>query len=73
MLKPGASKTFANYSNEVFLSYVKGQLHSVQIIYVVWDRYLPNSLKATTRENRGSGVEESSPTQEFLEIGQNSY
>ena len=56
MLKPGASKTFANYSDEVFLTYVKGQLRSVQRIDVVWDMYLPNSLKATTREKRGSGV-----------------
>ncbi|KAK3745613.1 hypothetical protein QZH41_003631 [Actinostola sp. cb2023] len=32
MLKPGASKTFANYSDEVFLTYIKGQLRSVQRI-----------------------------------------
>ena len=56
MLKPGTSRTFENYSKEVFLPYFKGQLRSVQRIDVVWDMYIPNSLKATTREKRGTGV-----------------
>ena len=56
MQKPGASKTFQEYSQYVFLPYVISKLRNVRRVDVVWDRYLPNSLKATTRSKRGRGV-----------------
>ena len=57
MLKPsGACKTFSDYANQVYLPYISNQLQSVQRVDIIWDRYIPNSLKAQTREKRGSGV-----------------
>ena len=51
MLKPGIAKTFLNYSK--ILPYVIGHHHGVDI---VWDVYLQDSLKATTRGRRGEGI-----------------
>ena len=45
MPKPGASKTFQEYSESVFLPYVTNQLRNVERVDVVWDRHLPCSLK----------------------------
>ena len=57
ILKPsGACKTFSDYANQVYLPYISNQLQSVQRVDVIWDRYIPNSLKAQTRGKRGSGV-----------------
>ena len=56
MQKPGASKTFQEYSQYVFLPYVIGKLRNIRRVDVVWDRYLPNSLKATTQSKRGRSV-----------------
>lgn len=44
MLKPGASKTFEEYSETVFLPCVINQLRNVEKVDAVWDRYLPSSL-----------------------------
>ena len=56
MLKPtGACKTFAEYSQFVFIPYVTRELESVKRVDVVWDRYLSNSLKDCTRRKRGNG------------------
>ena len=56
MLKPGASKTFQEYSETVFLPYVIKQLRNVKRVDVVWDRYLPGSLKDSARSKRGKGI-----------------
>ena len=57
MLKPGHRKTFEQYGEEVFLSYVQQQLKlHVNRIDIVWDAYNANSLKAHTREKQGNGV-----------------
>lgn len=56
MLKPGASRTFEDYSKKVFLPYIKSQLQVVRRVDIVWDRYFPDSLKGTTRNKRGKGV-----------------
>ena len=57
MLKPGRCRTFQQYGEEVFLSYVQQQLKlHVNRIDIVWDAYNANSLKAHTREKRGNGV-----------------
>ena len=56
MVKPGAEKTFSGYAEESFLPYIKAQLRHVKRVDVVWDEYVENSLKATTRSDRGTGV-----------------
>jgi len=56
MCQPGSSKTFNEYATEVFLPHVKSQLHHSSRVDVVWDEYLPDSLKAETRSTRGKGV-----------------
>ena len=55
MLKPGASKTFQDYSETAFLPYVINQLRNVERVDVVWDR-LPGSLKDSARSKRGKGI-----------------
>lgn len=56
MLTPGKCKTFKEYATTVFLPYVIQQAQNVKRIDLVWDRYLPNSLKQGARESRGSGA-----------------
>ncbi|KAL9954824.1 hypothetical protein ACROYT_G042404 [Oculina patagonica] len=56
MIKPGTEKTFLGYAEQSFLPYIKAQLRHVKRIDVVWDEYVANSLKATTRSGRGTGV-----------------
>jgi hypothetical protein len=48
ILKPGTSKTFEDYAHNMFIPYICR-------LDVVCDKYVPNSLKATTRETRGQG------------------
>ena len=56
MLKPGASKTFQEYSETVLLPYETNQLRNVVRVDVEWDRYLPGSLKDSARSKRGKGI-----------------
>ena len=59
MVKPGvagAEKIFTDYADNSFLPYVKAQLQHAKRVDVVWDDYIENSLKTTTRCNRGAGV-----------------
>lgn len=56
MLKPQFCKTFLEYSEKVFLPYITKSLENVQRVDLVWDEYIPNSLKACTREKRGTGA-----------------
>lgn len=59
MLDPKKSllpvKTFQAYSQSVFLPYIEHMLQDVVRVDVVWDVYWDDSLKAQTRQNRGSG------------------
>lgn len=79
MLSPGTSQTFGDYSKTVFIPYVQHQLKSVNRLDIVWDIYVPNSLKSSTRERRGNGirrrVEPSSKVpgnwQSFLHVDEN--
>ena len=50
LLKAGHVKTFAEYSEKVFIPHLKGYLASTDRLDLVWDRYLPQSLKTSTRE-----------------------
>ena len=56
MLKPGTSKTFQEYADTVFAPYISSQLQKTDRFDLVWDVYLPDSLKATAREKRGKGT-----------------
>ena len=44
------------YSEKVFLPYIKRSIENVQRLDLVWDEYIPNSLKASTRQKRGTGA-----------------
>ena len=48
--------TFDDYAENVFIPYLQMQLQSTMRIDIVWDTYLPESLKESTREKRGKGV-----------------
>ena len=56
MVKPGNERTFSDYAASSFIPYIRAQLSYVTRLDIVWDEYLENSLKATTRGKRGSGV-----------------
>ena len=56
MLNPGTSRTFQEYGERVFAPYIYAQLEKSSRIDLVWDVYLPDSLKASTREKRGKGT-----------------
>ena len=56
LLRPIGCKTFKAYAHDVFIKYVKSRLANVSRLDIVWDRYLENSLKATTRSKRGTGI-----------------
>ena len=55
MLSPGTAKTFSQYADQKFSPYVLGKMQHVNRLDVVWDVYLPDSLKAETRSKRGKG------------------
>jgi len=56
MLNPGTANTFQEYADLVFIPYVTSQLQTADRVDIVWDVYIPNSLKKTTRQKRGQGV-----------------
>ena len=56
MLRPGAAKNFSEYATQVFLPYLSSQLQQAKRVDVIWDVYIPNSLKEDTRSNRGRGI-----------------
>lgn len=49
-------KTFQEYADLVFIPYVQGHLQHVQRLDIIWDEYVPNSVKATTTGKRGRGI-----------------
>ena len=55
--RPDASiKSFRDYADKKVIPYIERQLANTKIVDVIWDRYLPYSLKATTRQKRGTGI-----------------
>ena len=56
ILKPGVAKTFKEYSELVFLPFIESQLKKASRVDIVWDEYIPDSLKAMTRSKRGKGT-----------------
>lgn len=49
MLKPAAVKNFAEYASDIFIPYIASQLCNATRLDLVWDRYIEDSLKGTTR------------------------
>ena len=56
MVKPRTERTFSEYAAGSFIPYIRAQVSHVTRLDIVWDEYLENSLKATTRGKCGSGV-----------------
>lgn len=56
MASPGAERTFQEYAGNVFMLYIMKQLQPVKRVDIIWDLYRQDSLKAATREKRGSGT-----------------
>ena len=48
-------RTFGEYASDVFLPVIYKHLNEVAHVEVIWDTYRPESLKAFTRQMRGSG------------------
>jgi len=56
MLKPPTAKSFKDYAHEVFTPYILSKFQLTTRLDLVCDRYLPDSLKGTTRAKRGKWV-----------------
>ena len=62
MLKPtNTVKTFQEYADLVFVPYVKDRLQHVQRLDIIWDEYVPNSLKAKTRGKKERRIRQRVP------------
>ena len=72
MLKRYPGSTFAEYA-AVFISYLQNQLEDTEHLDLVWDRYLEDSLKGSTREKRGKGLRLRQTLQKHPVIGKTSY
>ena len=51
-------KPFRDYADKKVLQYIERQLANTKRVDVIWDRNLPDSLKATTRQRRGTGIKQ---------------
>ena len=49
-------KSFRDYADKKVIPYIERQLANTKRVDVIWDRNLPDSLKATTRQRRGTGI-----------------
>ena len=53
--RPDASiKSFRDYADKI--PNIERQLANTKRVDVIWDRYLPDSIKSTTRQRRGTGI-----------------
>ena len=50
------ARTFQDYAEQVFAPHIASQLQNSSRIDIVWDVYMPESLKASTRQRRGRGT-----------------
>ena len=58
--------TFDGYAENCFIPYLSMQLQSTNRLNVVWDTYIPDSLKESTREKRGKGIRRKASAQASL-------
>ena len=56
LLNPGTARTFQQYAEKSIAPYIESQLRYSNRVDVIWDRYISNSLKASTRSKRGTGI-----------------
>ena len=56
LLHPRTAQTFNEYASTIFLPYIEKQLQNTQRVDIVWDTYMPESLKTSTRIKRGQGI-----------------
>ena len=56
MLKPGSASNFAEYASQIFIPYVCSKFQNASRVYLVWDKYMEDTLKGTTRAKRGKGM-----------------
>ena len=49
-------ETFDEYADQVFMPYIIKQAQGSRRVDIVWDTYLPSSIKNSTREKRGKGL-----------------
>ena len=74
MIKPATERTSAEDSRKSFLPFIRSQLSHAKRLNFVWDEYIANSSKDTTRSNRGRkpGGAYSRPVK-YYAIGSTSY
>ena len=51
-----AVSTFNEYADNVFIPYINKQLQHSTRVDIMWDAYVPDSLKKSTRKKRGKGI-----------------
>ncbi len=56
LLPTNNSVTFDEYADTVFVPHIIKQLQNSKRVDIVWDKYIPSSIKESTREKRGKGV-----------------
>ena len=49
MLHPKNSRSFSEYASDVFIPYIMSQFRNATRLDLVWDRYVEDSLKSTSR------------------------
>ena len=55
-LLPATNITFDDYAHQIFIPHVIKQLENNTRVDAVWETYIPNSIKESTRERRGTGI-----------------
>lgn len=55
-LSPAGHIMFKDYAENAFIPLIKRELKNASRVDIVWDVYLPSSIKGCTREKRGSGI-----------------
>ena len=55
-LPTSSSVTFDDYADHVFIPHILKQLECAKRLDLVWDTYIPHSIKESTREKRGKGI-----------------
>ena len=53
-LRPTGCKTFGDYTAKVFVPHIEREQNRAQRVDIVWNQYHDNSLKAQTRQKRGT-------------------
>ena len=60
--------TFDGYADTIFIPHLLNQLQNSKRVDVVWDTYVADSLKESTRDTRGTGIRRKVPGQVKLPV-----